>query len=119
MTMSASIPQASSVQSDLCDIQPEWLKENPFPSADDAPLTLQHTDAFIKLTASAIGLTPLSILMPDEGVLTPSDADVRTTCFDGWLLAVPALMLDASVQVLATKGRHVDADDGLIKKTFK
>jgi len=71
------------------------------------------------LTAAAIGLTPPSIPTPDEGVKTPSDADVRTTCFDVLLLAVPGLTLDASVRVLATFGRHVDADDALMKKTFK
>ena len=58
------------------------------------------------LTASAISLTP-------------SDADVLTTCFDVRLLTVPALTLNAPVQVLATKVRHVDADEGLMKKTFK
>jgi len=113
------LKQTSSVQPDLCDIQPKRLKENSFPSADDAPLTLQYADAFIKLTASEIGLTLPSIPTPDEGVKTPSDADGLTTCFDAQLLAVPVLTLDASVQELATKGRHVDADDVLMKKTFK
>ncbi|MBN2215674.1 MAG: hypothetical protein JW723_15705 [Bacteroidales bacterium] len=99
--------------------KPERLKEKSIPAADNVPLTLQHTDAFIKLTAFAIGLTSPSIPTPDEGVKTPSEADVRTTCFDVRLLAVPGLTLDASVRVLATKGRHVDADDGLMQKTFK
>jgi len=100
-------------------VQPERLKENPFPTIDEAPLTLQHADAFIKLTAAAISLTPPFIPTSDEGVKTPSTADVRTTYFDAQLLAVPSLTLDASVRVLATKGRHVDADDSLMKKTFK
>ena len=99
--------------------KPERLEEMPFLIADVAPLTLQNADAFNELTTLPIGLTPPSIPTPDEGVLTPSDADVRTTCFDALLLAVPGLTLDASVRALATKGRHVDADDGLMKKTFK
>ncbi len=99
--------------------KPERLEENPSPTLDGISLTLQLADAYIKLTASAIGLTLPSIPTPDEGVLTPSDADVRTTHFDALLLAVPSLMLDVSVQVLATFGRHLDADDGLMKKTFK
>jgi hypothetical protein len=80
----------SGFQPDLCDIQPKRLKENLFPTLDDASRTLQLADAFIKLTTSAIALTSPSILT-----------------------------LDASVLMLATKGRHVDADDGLMKKTFK
>jgi len=103
----------------ISGFQPERLKENPFPTLDDALLTLPHADVFNELTTLPIALTPPSIPTPDEGVKTPSDADVRTTCFDVPLLAVPGLMLDASVRVLATKGRHVDADDALMKKTFK
>ena len=99
--------------------KPERLKESSLPSVDEASLTLQHTDAFIKLTVATISLIPPSIPTPDEGVKTPSTADVWTTCFDVQLLAVPVLTLDVSVQVLATKGRHVDADDVLMKKTFK
>ena len=99
--------------------KPERLKENPFLTLDDASRTLQLADVFIKLTTSPIALTPPSIPTPDEGVKTPSTADVWTTRFDALLLAVPVLMLDTSVRVLATFGRHVDADDGLMKKTFK
>jgi hypothetical protein len=120
------LKQASSVQPDDLKnhsfrpkYQPERLKENPFPTLDDASRTLQLADAFIKLTTSPIALTPPSIPTPDEGVKTPSTADVWTTCFDALLLAVPGLTMDASVRVLATKGRHVDTDDGLMKKTFK
>ena len=91
------------------------LIENPFPTVDDAPLTLQHTDAFNDLTTLPIGLTPPSIPTPDEGVKTPSDADARTACFDIRLLAVPGLMLDASVRVLATFGRPVEVDVFSIK----
>ena len=80
----------------------------PFLIADVAPLTLQQTGVFIKLTDSAIGLTPASIPMPEEGIKTPSDADVRTTCFDAQLLAVPA-------RLLATFGRQVDVDVFSIK----
>jgi len=89
--------------------KPEWLEENPFPTLNDAPLTLQHTDAVISLTASAIALTPPSILMPDEGVKTPSTADVRTAHFDVLLLAVPA-------RLLATFGRHMDANVFSVEK---
>ena len=39
------LKQASSVQPDSCNKQPKKLKENPFPTVDDAPLTLQHADA--------------------------------------------------------------------------
>jgi len=91
-------------------VQPERLKENPFPTLDDDPLTLQHADAFIWLTMSPIALMPPSIPTPDEGVKTPSTADVRMTCFDGWLLAVPGLTLDASVRMLATFNRLVDVE---------
>ncbi len=87
--------------------KPEWLKENPYISADDAPLTRQQADDFIKLTISIIGLTLPSIPAQDKGVKMSSDADVRTTCFDALLLAVPNLTLDISVQVLVTKGCHV------------
>jgi len=90
--------------------KPERLEVMQFLTTDDAPLTLPHADAFIKPTTSAIGLTPSSLQTADEGVLTPSDADVWTTYLDAQLLAVPSLTLDASVQVLATIGRYVDAD---------
>jgi len=79
------------------------LKENPFPYADDASLMSQRADTFIKLTTSPNGLTSPSIPMPDEGVKTPSIADVRTAHFDTLMLAVP-------VQLLATKSRHLDAN---------
>ncbi len=79
------------------------LKENSFPTVDEATLTLPHADAFIWLTTSPIALTPPSIPTPDEGVKTPSDADVRTTCFDAQLLAVPA-------RLLATFGRLVEVE---------
>ncbi len=84
------------------------LKENPFPSADVAPLTLQHADVFNELTTSPIGLTAPRILTADDGVKTPSTADVRTTCFDVQLLAVPA-------RLLATFGRLVDVEVFSIK----
>ncbi|MBN1186233.1 MAG: hypothetical protein JXB49_28405, partial [Bacteroidales bacterium] len=88
--------------------KPERLEENPFPTVDDAPMTLQHTDAFNELTTLPIGLMPPSILTPDEGVKTPSTADVWTTCLDAQLLAVPA-------RLLATFGRMVDVEVFSIK----
>ena len=97
--------------------KPERLEVMHFLTTDDAPLTLQHADAFKELTKSSISLTPPSIPTPDEGVKTPSTPDVRTTHFDAWLLAVPVLTLDAFVQLLATKGRHLDADVFWLEKT--
>jgi len=48
----------------------------------------------------------------DTGVKTPSRSDARTTCFN-------ARLLDAFVRLLATFGRLVDADDYLMKKSYK
>jgi len=90
--------------------KPERLEVMQFLTTDDAPLTLPYADAFIKPATSAIGLTPSSLKTADEGVLTPSTSDVRTTRFDAWLLAVLVLMLDENVQLLATNGRHLYAD---------
>jgi hypothetical protein len=95
--------------------KPERLEEMPFLIADVAPQLLQHIDAFINLTAFAIGLTFPSIPTSHEGVKSPSTANVRTTCFDVWLLAVPGLMLDAFVRLLATSGRPVDVEVFLTK----
>jgi len=79
------------------------LKENPFPSADDASLMSQRADAFIKLITSPIGLTTPRILTADDGVKTPSSPNVRTTCFD-------VRLLDEFVRLLATFGRLVDVE---------
>jgi hypothetical protein len=72
----------------------------PFLIADDAPLTLQHADALNELTTSPCGLTFPSIPTPDEGIKTPSDADIRTTCFNAQLLATFCRLVEVEVLLI-------------------
>jgi hypothetical protein len=81
--------------------QPELLTFPSFLIMNESTLMMDNPDFLI-------GLTLPCILMADDGVKTPSDADVRTTYFDGQLLA-------DFVKLLATFSRLVDIEVFLIK----